>query len=463
MTTPPLQRPDVDWRRFADSLGGVPYSLDDALIERRSRDFYWFSPILKETLRGVRADLIVEPRDEADVHAVAAACVERRVPLTVRGAGTGNYGQAMPLQGGVVLDMRRMTRVRRIADGALRCEAGLKLIDADNAAREQGWELRLFPSTKRTATIGGFIAGGSSGVGAIQYGYLRDAGNVLGLRVVTMEDAPRILELRGADVLSAAHAYGANGIITEVEIALAPAVPWVDAVAVADDLMSAARFGQALSEADGVAKQEVSVYDAAIPPYFPNLDVPPGKAACLLTVAESSMEALGELAAEHGAQIVYTKRGPESGRTRPLYEFTWNHTTLHAINADPSITYLQTLYPIDPTLAPIAAAQREFGDEVPTHLEFVRWRGRIACGGLPLVRYTTPERLRELIERHEALGITVFDPHTHILEDGGMKAVDPVQLEFKRRVDPHGLMNPGKMRGWWSEQPAPRRDTLIFP
>ena len=463
MTTPPLQRPDIDWRRFAERLGGVPCSLDTGLIERRSRDFYWFSPILKETLRGARADLIVEPRDEADVLAVAIACVERRVPLTVRGAGTGNYGQAMPLQGGVVLDMRRMTRVRWLTDGVLRCEAGLKLIDADNAAREQGWELRLFPSTKRTATIGGFIAGGSSGVGAIQYGYLRDAGNVLGLRVVTMEDAPRVLELRGPDVLSAAHAYGVNGIITEVEVALAPAVPWVDAIVVTDDLMRTARFGQALSEADGVVKQEVSVYDAAIPPYFPNMDVPAGKAACLLTVAESSMEAMADIAAEHGAEVVYAKRGPESGRTRPLYEFTWNHTTLHAINADPSITYLQTLYPIDPTLAPIEAAWREFGDEVPMHIEFVRWRGQLACAGLPLVRYTSPERLRALIERHEAMGVTVFDPHTHILEDGGMKTVDPVQLDFKRRVDPHGLMNPGKMRGWWSEQPAPRRDTVIFP
>ena len=57
------------------------------------------------------------------------------------------------------------------------------------------------------------------------------------------------------------------------------------------------------------------------------------------------------------------------------------------------------------------------------------------------------------LHRHEANGIPVFDPHTHILEDGGMKQTDWAQLGFKRRVDPLGLLNPGKMRAW-EEQAA---------
>ena len=42
----------------------------------------------------------------------------------------------------------------------------------------------------------------------------------------------------------------------------------------------------------------------------------------------------------------------------------------------------------------------------------------------------------------------IFNPHTYVLEDGGMKQVDHNQLDFKRAADPYGLMNPGKMRGW---------------
>ena len=77
-------------------------------------------------------------------------------------------------------------------------------------------------------TIGGFVAGGSSGVGSITWGILRDRGNILAVRVVTMEAEPRVLELAGDDVQQVNHAYGTNGVITEVEMPLAPALAWVD-------------------------------------------------------------------------------------------------------------------------------------------------------------------------------------------------------------------------------------------
>jgi FAD/FMN-containing dehydrogenase len=42
----------------------------------------------------------------------------------------------------------------------------------------------------------------------------------------------------------------------------------------------------------------------------------------------------------------------------------------------------------------------------------------------------------------------VADPHTFILEDGGMKTIDEAQLAFKRQNDPLGLLNPGKMKAF---------------
>jgi len=453
---------DIDWDSFAKDLGSVQHSRQARILERRSQDFYWFSPILKETLAGVRGDIVVEPGSEAEVIHVVRTCVRHRAPLTVRGAGTGNYGQAMPLRGGVVLDTRRLTAVMEVADGVIRCQPGLKLIDAERAALERGYELRLFPSTKRTATVGGFIAGGSSGIGAIQHGYLSDPGNVPSLRVVTMEPEPAVVALRGQDVGRVAHAYGTNGVITELELALAPAVTWVDVIVAFDGFDQALRFAQALADDGGIVTKEIGVFVASIPPYFPNVDVPAGRDACMLMVAEPSMQALGSLAESLAGEVCYTKRDPESGRTRPLYEYTWNHTTLHAINADSSITYLQSLFPPDDGIAPVLAMHKHFGDEVPMHVELVRWQGRVAYAGLQLVRYTTRERLYEIVRYHEEHGVTVFDPHTHVIEDGGMKVVDPQQLDFKRQVDPLGLMNPGKMRGWWEDQAVPGRDVAIF-
>ena len=66
-------------------------------VKRLSKDFYNYSPILNEKLDGCIADLVVRPSDHNAVMKVAEICWEFSIPLTLRGAGTGNYGQAVPL------------------------------------------------------------------------------------------------------------------------------------------------------------------------------------------------------------------------------------------------------------------------------------------------------------------------------------------------------------------------------
>ena len=177
-------------------LADLDIVTDPKIVRRRSRDFFWYSPILNEQLDGKSADLIVAPRDEAEIVRVAAACARHRVPLTVRAGGTGNYGQAVPLQGGVLLDVTALTAVEWIKPGMMRIGAGAKMNAIDAELRPSGQELRMHPSTKRTATIGGFVAGGSGGIGSVNYGGLREPGNILAARIVTVEEQPRIIELR---------------------------------------------------------------------------------------------------------------------------------------------------------------------------------------------------------------------------------------------------------------------------
>src|SRR5258708_7546271 len=157
-------------------LGDIPTVTDAKIVRRRSRDFFWYSPILNEQLEGKSADLIVAPRDEADVVRVAAACARYRVPLTVRAGGTGNYGQAVPLEGGVLLDVMALAAIEWTKPGVMRVGVGAKMNAIDAELSPSGWELRMHPSTKRTATIGGFVAGGSGGIGSVNYGGLREPG-----------------------------------------------------------------------------------------------------------------------------------------------------------------------------------------------------------------------------------------------------------------------------------------------
>ena len=132
----------------------------------------------------------------------------------------------------------------------------------------------------------------------------------------------------------------------------------------------------------------------------------------------------------------------------PNFELSWNHTTLRALRADPSITYLQVLYPFPNQLELVHKIHAHFGDEVLGHLEFVRFNGKITCFGLPLVRFSTEARLDEIIAIHEEMGAPIFNPHRYTLEEGGMKQTDQTQLAFKREADPNGLLNPGKMIAW---------------
>jgi len=453
-----------DLAALLSELDGIPVETDRALVRQKSRDFFWYSPVLKRQLDTLTAEAVVSPRSEDELARVLAACVRRRVPVTPRGAGTGNYGQAMPLRGGIVLDLSGLDRVLWTRPGQVRAECGAKLADIDAAARAAvGGELRFHPSTRRTATIGGFIAGGSSGIGSCTWGILREPGNILGLRLMTMEERPRVLELRGPDIQKANHAYGTNGIITEVEMPLAPAWPWVDVIAGFATLEAAARFADAFTRQDGIAKKLVSVIAAPVPQrHFKAFDgaIPEGMAVVLLMVAEPFLELLpGLLSAAGGTEL---HRKPTEEAEVPLYEHSWNHTTLQVLKTDRSVTYLQTLFPAPDHLAKVAEMAARFGDEVPMHLEFVKLGGEVCCFGLQLVRFTTEARLAEIIAAHEAAGCPIFNPHAFTLEEGGMKKVDTLQLAFKREADPLGLLNPGKMLAWDNPDWTPRDQVHLF-
>ncbi|NUN65209.1 FAD-binding oxidoreductase [Pseudanabaena biceps] len=431
-------------------LSGIDLITNTAQVAKLSEDYYHFSPVLVPLLTGKVGDLVVRPRSEDEVLRVAQACVKFKMPLTVRGSGTGNYGQCTPLKGGIILETSQLQEIRWIKAGLACVQIGVKLAALDKKAQEIGWESRMVPSTVRSATVGGFIAGGSGGIGSILYGQLRDRGNLRAVRVVTLEDQPRIIELRGDDVQKVNHAYGTNGIITELEVPLAPAYGWAEYVISFKEFMAAARFGQALGNSDGIIKKMISVHAAPIPSYFTALQsyIPTNSHCALVLVAESDREPFHSLVKEFRGEICYEKDSQESGKGISLVEFSWNHTTLHARAADSSLTYLQSLFLNDPQLAKVQQMHEHFGDEVIMHLEFIRVNGVVVPAAIQVVRFTNSDRLNEIIEYHESQGVFIANPHTYILEDGGMKVVDRNQLNFKRMVDPYGLMNPDKMKGY---------------
>jgi FAD/FMN-containing dehydrogenase len=445
----------MDITALKRDLDGLRIEDNAKIVQQKSRDFYWYSPVLKRQLDNVTADLVVTPKSEDEVLRVLAACFSHGVPVTPRGTGTGNYGQAMPLSRGVVLSLADMNEVKSISPGRVVSGPGAILADIDRATRKHsGQELRLHPSTYNTASIGGFIAGGSGGVGSINFGGLRDFGNVLRLRVVTMEASPRVLELSGEELHKVTHAYGTNGIITEVEMPLAASYDWVDVIVGFDDFMASARFGNALACQDGILTKLITPVATPAPwLYFKRHQkfLREGMSVVVCMVAPHSLDAFLAFTRRADGEVVYNAATASEENKKglpPAYELAWNHTTLRALRVDPAMTYLQSLYPFPNQLALVEKMEKMFPGEVVSHLEFVRFDGNITCFGLPLVRFTTEERLDEIIRLHEENGCPIFNPHRYTLEEGGMKQTDEVQLAFKREADPRGLLNPGKMIAW---------------
>ena len=165
-------------------------------------------------------------------------------------------------------------------------------------------------------------------------------------------------------------------------------------------------------------------------------------------VAAGSVESFRALLGAKGTVTLERPSSDVPGQV-PLYEYTWNHTTLHMLKRDRGVTYLQCLFPHDRVLEAVAAMDHRFPDELYGHCEFIRFGGRVTASALPVLRFTTAERLDEIIAIHEAHGVMVANPHVVTLEDGSRhKRADADQLGFKREVDPLGLLNPGKMRSY---------------
>ena len=436
---------------FLADIAGIEATTDIADLKRNSRDYYWYSPILADLLKNKVADVVVTPCDEGELVRVAAACVKHRIPLTVRGGATGNYGQCVPLEGGVVLDMKSLNRIEWQKPGMVRVQAGAKLSDIDAATRSSGFELRMHPSTKRSAAIGGLVAGGTGGAGSVTYGGLREPGNILAARIVTLEHTPRIIELRGDAAQKISRAYGTTGIITVLEMPLAPALPWVDVIVAFNDFIEAVRFGHNIAMADGIVKKLLSPVQWPLPQHFAAYRpyCPDGKSLLLGMIGDMSLESFETLLASFKGTITYAAPSDDSPGKVPLYEHTWNHTTLQVLKTDRGVTYLQCLYPHDRLVHSVAQVGAKFGDEVLQHLEFIRLNGLMTASGIPVIRYRSPERLYEIMAGYEACGTMIANPHVVTLEDGSRyKRVDADQLGFKHEVDPMGLLNPGKMRSF---------------
>ena len=423
--------------------------LDDTNdLKRLSRDFYNYSPILQSKLDGCMADLVVRPKSIQAALEVAKKCWELSLHLTIRGSGTGNYGQSVPLSGGVVMQMNCLNKVETFYPdtGFVKVQTGCLMSELNNVLKHKGRELRLLPSTWRTATIGGFISGGSGGIGSVKWGFLRDPGNLIGLDVITLNESPKLIQLDTQESEAINHAYGTNGIITSLTLSTDIKHSWHYIVINCTNLEEAINIlkiclGAAIELKLGTIL-EVGIVEK-MPKWFNENSI---SNKVLIQSTLDGIKTVEMICKKHSLKI--ENFGEENDLVSGISDLVWNHTTLQLRAKDKSWTYLQMLLPFDKEMELIDNLRSCYGRKILWHIEAVSQHGVPRLAALPVFKWTDENELNEIISNCKQNGAIIFNPHSLTVEGGGLGVIDSDQVKAKLRFDPKGLLNPGKLEGW---------------
>lgn len=163
-------------------------------------------------------ELVLQPESTQEVSRIMAYCNEQHIAVTPRGAGTGLSGGALPVYGGVCLDMRRMNRIIDIdtLNFQVTTQPGVITEVLQNAVIEKGLFYPVDPASRGSCFIGGNVAENSGGPRAVKYGTVKDY--VLNLEVV-LPDGEIIWT--GANTLKNATGYNLTQLIVGSEGTLA--------------------------------------------------------------------------------------------------------------------------------------------------------------------------------------------------------------------------------------------------
>jgi Fe-S oxidoreductase/FAD/FMN-containing dehydrogenase len=438
-------------------------------FERRERRLYGHDiaamPSLVKPLVGdTTPDAVVQPSSEEQLVELVRWATGRGLPLTPRGKGSSGYGGAIPVKKGIVVDLYRLRDVVAVDREALTVtvEPGITWEQLDRRLAGQGLTLRLYPTSYPSSSVGGWLAQGGAGIGSYQYGSFSD--NVVSVRVVLAGGAIR--ELSGADLGLVADAEGTTGIISRVTVRVRPLEDEaVTAVACAD-----ARGLQTLI--DAIIAADLPIWSMVyINPRMAEMknrsplrehNGHPAEervllpAAYILTLAYRAADKAAVAAALPGLV------GSVQGEILPqrIAEHEWEHRFQLMIvkRLGPSLVPSEVVVPLEHLGAVMEEIERKVDQPVVKEGVIVRHgaHGRpeaIILGFIPSDQRRFDYNLVfglvltiiDIAEKHGgrpySTGMYFASRADAIL---GAERVEALR-DFKRQVDPRGVLNPGKV------------------
>ena len=437
------------------------------LIERRiySHDVGVMPPLVKPLIGKAVADAIVQPRDEAEIVDLVKWANKTHMPLVARGKATSGYGGVLPIRGGVTVDFWRMSEILTIDEESLTVtvEPGIVWKDLETELGKRDLTLRLYPSSARSSTVGGWLAQGGFGYGSFAYGAFPD--NVVSARVVVPNGD--VQTFSGDDIDLIADTQGITGIITEVTIKVRRAqTDTVVGARFADTEQLAAALQQVVERAlplwsVSFINPDMAAMKNRRPPKLEHGEpvdqqrpkIPEAYVAIFVLPGSESTEVEAAL-----QQIVELIGGTLIDQELAAHEWSERFSIMHVKRLGPSLIPTEVVVPL--TRLGEALQDIEATIHLPLVIEGMVGKGEgapevVLLGFIPHDERSFAYNLAfglslsaiKIAKNHggRVYGSGLYFAH----EAADILGADRIRrLEgFKNKVDPHGLMNPGKVLG----------------
>lgn len=395
-------------------------------------------------------DAVVHPEDEGELLELARWASTEHVALTPRGRGTSRSGAAVPLRRGLVVDFQRLSRLIRLDPRSLTVtvEPGIVWQRLDSELARVGFALRLYPTSYAGSTVGGWLAHGGVGVGSFEAGWFRD--NVVSARIAV--PAGEIIELDESMLDLVSDAEGTTGLVSRLTLRVARVAQIAVAAAATPDPASLQEMLESVVEAD-LPLWSVSFVDPALAAFH---DAGPEEYVVTFAFLRSNSpwvtSTLPWIVNDSAAWLL------DDDLARR--EWGQRFRTMRIAHRVPSLIPAEVMVPLAALADVLDQIEETIGGPVPKEAVLVRSQG---ADPQVAIHAFIPVDASDCISRQLAIGdalqvVGIAERHGgrpystgFYFRDraGGILGWDRVRRmeAFKREVDPHGIMNPGKVMG----------------
>jgi len=187
--------------------------------EMYSHDIGDVPAIMTKTFFDIQPDFVVQPKNVDEIKKVLAFANENKLPVIPRGAASWGFGGVIPTQKGIVIDLSPFRNILYLnkPQKTITVEAGARWSDIDIIAKKEGLCLMTYPSSK-FSTVGGWIATGGYGINSFRYGHLSK--HIVSMTVLTPDGQTRKITPTDPDFEYFVSTEGVFGIIVEVNLKL---------------------------------------------------------------------------------------------------------------------------------------------------------------------------------------------------------------------------------------------------